>query len=244
MSAISEGLAERLEEVEAYLAFLVTMEERAQHGPPRLDGAHEPISTRQQRILYASVFLQLYNLVEATMARCVEAVAQAASESNRWYPADLSDSLRREWVRNVARTHENLTSEHRLNSALELCNHLVELLPLRVFSIEKGGGGNWDDLSIEAITERIGCPLVVSAPVYSAVKRPFRDELGPLGVVKKLRNNLAHGSISFAQCAEDVTVARLVELKEATVNYLREVVGCFDRYLDGSEFLRPERRPA
>ena len=99
-------------------------------------------------------------------------------------------------------------------------------------------------MSIEAITLRLGCPLPVSASVYSAVKRSFRDELGPLGVVRKLRNNLAHGSISFAQCAEDVTVSRLIELKETTVNYLREVVGCFDRFIESSEFLRPERRPA
>lgn len=244
MSEITVGFEERLQEVEAYLAFLAIMEERAQSGPPRLEGAEQPISTQQQRILYSSVYLQLYNLVEATMARCVEAVAHAAIDNKRWYPADLSDSLRREWVRNVARTHENLTSEHRLDSALELCNHLVGLLPLAAFSIEKGGGGNWDDVSIEAISLRLGCPLQVSAPVYSAVKRPFRDELGPLGVVRKLRNNLAHGSISFAQCAEDVTVARLIELKVTTVNYLREVVGCFNRFIASSEFLRPERRPA
>lgn len=244
MSAITVGFEERLDEVDAYLAFLVTMEERAQHGPPRLEGAEQPISTQQQRMLYSSVYLQLYNLVEATMARCVEAVQQAATNSSGWHPADLSDSLRREWVRSIARTHKDLKSEKRLDSALALCDHLVGLLPFTTFRIEKGGGGNWDDLSIEAMTSRLGCHLVVSAPVYSAVKRPFRDELGPLRVVRSLRNDLAHGSISFAQCAENVTVARLIELKETTVNYLREVIGCFNRFIDHSEYLRPERRPA
>jgi hypothetical protein len=86
--------------------------------------------------------------------------------------------------------------------------------------------------------------LVVSEPVYSAVKRRFQDDLGPLALVKQLRNRLAHGSISFAQCAENVTVARLVELKDKTVDYLREVVGCFNAYLDTFEYLLPERRPA
>ena len=244
MSALTTGFQERLDEVEAYLDFPSTMEAQAQHGPPRLHGADHPISAQQQRILYSSVYLQLYNLVESTMARCVEAVAQAAKDSNRWKPGDLSQSLRREWVRVIARTHEDLTPDHRLESALHLCDHLVASLPISDFSIERGGGGNWDDQTIEAISKRLGFQLVVSEPVYKAVKRRFQDDLGPLALVRQLRNRLAHGSISFAQCAEDVTVARLVELKEKTVDYLREVVGCFNTYVSGFEYLLPERRPA
>lgn len=243
MSALTNGFQERLAEVDAYLAFLSTMEEQARHGPPRLQGAEHPISAQQQRILYSSVYLQLYNLVESTMARCVEAVAEAATESNRWKPGDLSQMLRREWVRVLAKTHEDLTPDHRLASALLLCDHLVASLPVANFAIEKGGGGNWDDEAIEAISKRLGCRLVVSEPVYSAVKRRFQDDLGPLALIKQLRNRLAHGSISFAQCAEDMTVARLIELKGKTVDYLREVIGCFSSYVDSFEYLRPERRP-
>jgi hypothetical protein len=244
MSALVSGFQERLAEVETYLDFLSTMEARAQHGPPRLEGAEHPISTEQQRILYSSVYLQLYNLIESTMSRCIEAVADAAREDNRWRPSDLSQPLRKEWVRKMARTHDELTPEHRLESALQLCDHLVASLPVAEFAIDKGGGGNWDDQAIEAVSTRLGCHLVVSEPVYRAIKRRFQDDLGPLALVKQLRNRLAHGSISFAQCAEDVTVARLIELKNKTVDYLREVVGCFNEYLNAFEFLIPERRPA
>lgn len=244
MSALAEGFQERLNEVEAYLAFLSVMEEQAQHGPPRFHGAQHPISTQQQRILYSSVYLQLYNLVEATMSRCVEAVSAAAQENGRWKPGDLSESLRREWVRATARTHVTLTPDHRLESALVLCDHLVMSLPVSAFDIDKGGGGNWDDAAIEAISQRLGFQLVVSQPVYSAIKQPFRDELGPLALVRELRNRLAHGSISFAQCAEDVTVPRLVELKDKTVDYLKEVVACFSAYIESFEYILQDRRPA
>ena len=244
MSALITSFQERLAEVDTYLEFLSTMEMCAQQGPPKLDGAEHPISAQQQRILYSSVYLQLYNLVESTMSSCIEAVTEAARENDRWVPGDLSQSLRREWVRVMARTHEELTPEHRLDKALYLCDHLVALSPVADFVLDKGGGGNWDDQAIEAISKRLGFQLVVSEPVYSAVKRRFQDDLGPLVLVKQLRNRLAHGSISFAQCAEDVTVARLVDLKVKTVDYLREVVGCFDAYLDSFEYLLPERRPA
>jgi hypothetical protein len=238
------GFQERLTEVEAYLDFLSTMEAQAQQGPPRIEGAKCPITTQQQRILYSSVYLQLYNLVEATMSHCIEAIAKAAKDKARWKPSDLSDSLRREWVRVTARTHVELTPEHRLESALRLCDHLVASLPISAFDIDKGSGGNWDDSEIEAFSKRLGFQLIVSPSVYSAIKQPFRDDLGPLTLVKQLRNRLAHGSISFVQCAEDVTVGRLVELKNSTVNYLKEVVDCFTRYVDSFEYLLPEKRPA
>lgn len=244
MSVLITGFQERLAEVEAYLEFLSTMEARSQSGPPRFEGAAQPISAQQQRILYSSVYLQLYNLVEATMSRCIAAVADAAKESGQWKPGDLSVELRREWVRATARTHENMGPDKRLESALVLCEHLVAALPVGEFDIDKGGGGNWDDDAIEAISKRLGFRLAVSAPVYSAVKRKFRNDLGPLALVKKLRNDLAHGSISFAQCAEDESVARLVELKNKTVDYLGEVVDCFSGYVSSFEYLLPERRPA
>ena len=244
MSALVDGFQERLSEVETYLEFLSMLELRAQHGPPKLEGAEHPISAKQQRILYSSVYLQLYNLVESTMSRCLDAVTEAAKEGSRWMPNDLCQSLRREWVRGMARTHEELTPDHRLESALRLCDHLVGALPVAEFTLDKGGGGNWDDQAIEAISRRLGFQLVVSAPVYSAVKQRFQDDLGPLALVKQLRNRLAHGSISFSECAENVTVARLIDLKDKTVAYLREVVGCFTRYLDSFEYLLPERRPA
>lgn len=243
-SSLTIGFQERLAEVETYLDFLSTMEAQAQQGPPRIEGAEHPITTQQQRILYSSVYLQLYNLVEATMTRCLEAVAAATKDNACWKPADLSESLRREWVRVTARTHVALAPENRLESALQLCHHLVASLPIVAFDIDKGGGGNWDDSEIEAFSRRLGFQLIVSQPVYSAVKQPFRDDLGPLALVKQLRNRLAHGSISFAQCAEDVTVGRLVELKDRTVDYLKEVVDCFARYLDSFEYLVPEKRPA
>lgn len=244
MNILVIGFQERCAEVEAYLDFLSTMDAQAKNGRPRFHGAETPITTDQQRILYSTVYLQLYNLVEATMSLCIQAVTDVARERGRWKPSDLSESLRREWVRAVARTHESLTPEHRLDNALRLCDHLVSALPIDAFDIDRGGGGSWDDSKIESISKRLGLQLVVSQPVYSSIKQKFRDDFGPLGLVKDLRNRLAHGSISFVQCSENESVATLIDLKDKTVNYLGEVVHCFSSCIESFEYLVPERRPA
>lgn len=244
MDELLEAFEERLEEVNVYLDFLKMIEQQARSGPPRIEGCEEAISTLQQKILYSSLFLQLYNLVESTMTRCVEAVAMATYKDRRWYPGDLIDALRKEWVRSMARTHVDLSSQHRLNHAILLCQHLVDSLPVIEFEIEKGGGGNWDDGSIEEIAKRLGFRLTVKRSVYNGIKQHFRDEMGPLALVKSLRNKLAHGAISFSESAGSLTVARLEELTGKLVDYMREVIRCFSEFLARHEYLVPARRPA
>ncbi len=239
MAALSDAFEERLKEIDAYLDLLDALERQVQLGPPKIGGAL--ITVEQQRILYSAVYLQLYNLVEATVTWCVDAVCEAAAAGGRWLPGDLSGQLRREWVRYSARTHVELNPDNRLETAIQFCDRLVQALPVAKWAVERRG--NWDDDEIQAISERIGLELRVTTDVYSAVKRPFRDEKGPLALVRDLRNRLAHGSLSFSECGEGVTAQELRELQNRTAAYLRQVVASFVAYLDGHLYLRAERRP-
>jgi hypothetical protein len=243
MNELYRAFEERKIEVEAYLDFLKSLADCARQGPPKFANVEQVISTQQQKILYSSVYLQLYNLVESTITSCIEAVSTAAVQAGSLHVKDLTDTLRLEWVRSIARTHIELNFENRLRAALDLCNHLIEPRPITDLLIEKGGGGNWDDTEIENISKRIGFNLNVSNPVYRNIKRPFKDGKGALQLVKSLRNELAHGSISFAECAHEVTLSELSDLKDNTVHYLREVVENFVAYIEGFEYLVPERRP-
>ncbi len=242
MDDFSQGFEERLQEIETYLDLLEALEKQVRDGVPELGPGGEKITVRQQRILYSSVYLQLYNLVESTVAQCLNAVARSVIDRST-HPGHLSESLRREWVRFMARTHTELNYENRLQGALELCNHLVQILPISTFEIEKGAGGSWTDWEIEKISERLGFPLYIAPHVRQAIKRPFRDGRTALELIKKFRNQLAHGELSFAECGEGVTVSDLRELTERTSSYLREVVACFKSSIDAHEFLIPEHRP-
>lgn len=244
MEQLGSAFEDRLQEILSYIEFLEGVEGEARRGPPRLGTDGPLITAQQQRILYSGVFLQLYNLVEATVVKCLDGVTDAAIRTGNWFPGDLTADLRREWVRVTARTHSDLSYENRLENALALCEHFVGALPVAGFKLERGGGGNWDDTTIEAITARLGFELKVSAQVYRDIKRPFRDDLGPLALVKKFRNSLAHGSISFAECSENVTVGELRDLVQRTAAYLREVVEAFRAYIEHHEYLIPAKRPA
>jgi hypothetical protein len=236
-----QAFEERLQEIDAYLDFLEGIEQQIQIGAPRIGSA--TITTQQQKILYSSVYLQLYNLVEATVTRCIESICVASAAGGRWKPAHLTNEMRREWVRTTARTHTELNVENRLKTTVDFCERLIQLLPITDWEIEKGGGGSWDDLQIEAITARIGCELTVSATAVTAVKRWIREDRGALGLVKLFRNRLAHGEMSFVECGAGVTVADLRDVKDRTATYLREVVAIFCKYIAEHKYLDPVHRP-
>nr|WP_244981526.1 MAE_28990/MAE_18760 family HEPN-like nuclease [Corallococcus exercitus] len=236
---------ERVVEVDAYIDLVSSIEHSIQAGVPLIktrSGASKVVEPMQQKLLCAGVYLHLYNLVEATVSRCIAAVERAATESAAWNVGDLSAELRGEWVRSMAKTHENLSVESRLDAALNLCNHLVRMLPVRL-SISQGGGGNWDDEEIFRFTKRIGVPIRFTPETQRGVKQPIRNDKGAMQLVRHLRNKLAHGELSFSECGEGLTAADLTKIKDCTVVYLSEVIDCYEGFLTRFEYVVPEKRP-
>ena len=240
MTALTRMFNDRVTEVGLYLDLLEALDKQIKHGRPPL--GDDKVSAPQQHILYSAVYLQLYNLVEVTVTRCVEAVHSAASERGRWAPADLSARLLEEWVRLKAETDEPLNADNRRKRAVALCDHLVAGSPVN-WPPDAHLRGNWDDNQIERMSERLGCRLRISATTNAAIKRPIRDDMGHLALVRDRRNRLAHGNISFAECGADVTIEDLRRTKDCTILYLREVIDAFERHIASYEFLKPSRRP-
>ncbi|MBD3826153.1 MAE_28990/MAE_18760 family HEPN-like nuclease [Stenotrophomonas sp.] len=241
MSDLRIFFNERLEEVDAHLSFLSAMEQSGQGGVPQFQRVPTPVTPMQQKILYSTVYLQLYNLIEATMSRCIDEVAAAAGAGS-WAAADLIPQLRKEWVRSMAKTHVDQAPDKRLVAAVEMASALVSSVPVSDFKIDRGGGGNWDDKLIEKISERLGFELRLSAPIMTRVKQKVRNDLGPLGLVKSLRNQLAHGAISFVECAGETDTTALVSIRDTTEAYMRGVMETFVSYIDGLNFVVEDRR--
>ncbi len=228
----------RRKEIEAYILLVEEIEAETQNGPPRIGVSGATISVLQQRVLYANVYLHLYNLVEATISQCLgELCAAAADQGSPTRAADLAAPVREQWVRFTARTHIAMGADKRLEAALSLTDQLVASLPVGEFKIEAGGGGNWDDRSIESVADRVGCTLAVDGALRSSVRRHVKDDLGCMALVRSLRNDLAHGSLSFAECGANVTVADLKAVATPVLEYLEAVVTSFVSYLVDRRYL-------
>lgn len=226
---------ERRDEVTAYIELIKNIDQTRQRGTFAFAADQVSISPLQQQILYANVFVQLYNLVEATITRCLDELHAAAIAGHT--PADLAPPILREWVRSKAGTHTDRAHERRLDAAVDLARHLIETLPVDPFKIESGGGGNWDDRKIEKIAVRIGCQLGIDSCVRENAKRHVRDELGSLQLVRDLRNRLAHGLMSFGECGADMTASDIEAIASAVLDYLDAVVKGFVSYFNDRAYL-------
>lgn len=229
---------ERLAEIYSYLDLLDALEQQVREGIPQLElnkNNRYVITPQQQKILSAAVYIQLYSLVEATITKCLEGITQSifARQVN---PKNLSEQLRREWVRYVAHTHEDLNDEKRLEYAIKLFEYLIELQPIEEFIIEKNVR-NWDDEEIYRISRRIGLELEISNEASRAVKEKLRNEMGALKLIRDYRNKLAHGNLSFSECGDNVTAIYLRNLTERVDLYLRDVISSFQKLIDGDGFL-------
>ena len=241
VDSLTEAFEERFAEIDAYLSLLDALERQAHAGPPMIGGGL--ITVQQQKILYSAVYLQLYNLVEATVTWCLDAVCVAAAQDGRWLPSDLSVELRREWVRTTAQTHAGLNADNQLKKTVECCDHLLQSLPIMAWKLDRRGGGSWDDRAIEDMTDRLGCKVSLSAEVLKGIRQKIRDDKSALALVKDFRNRLAHGSLSFTECGDGVTVVDLRNITKCTGDYLRAVVKSFSDYITTHEFLVPGSRP-
>jgi hypothetical protein len=71
-----------------------------------------------------------------------------------------------------------------------------------------------------------------------ACVRFFIDDKAPLFFVRHMRNQLAHGNLSFIDSATSLSVEQMRYLQAAVMDYMQAVVLSFAGYLDGQHFLR------
>lgn len=231
MEPLRSALAERVAEVDAYLEFLTAVEVAAGEGNAKVGDS--AVSPTQQKMLYSAVYLHLYNLVEATVVNCLEHLKDAYSTRT---PHELSAELRREWVRARAKTDLPLGDEKRTAEVVDLLDHAIAGKPVGSWRVATGM--NWDDKEIDDLTRKVGLRLKLSASVMRSVKEPkYRNGKGALVALRLIRNDLAHGLLSFVECAGDLVVRELKEMRDRIVGYLEELVACFEAAIATEQFL-------
>jgi hypothetical protein len=57
-----------------------------------------------------------------------------------------------------------------------------------------------------------------------------------LVVVKRERNDLAHGHKSFAECGRDLTYKNLLTTKNQAILYTRQILKNLDHYIDNKHY--------
>ena len=236
MSELGEILKERTSEIIEYLDFMDHLERNARVGHNHFSGIIRPSPT-QMHVLLSNLYMQLYNLVEGIVSKCIEYLITELIKTPSPSPRRLSRQIRREWIKWKAKTDTILGSSKRFDIINDLCDYIINDIPIGSFGINISTEGNLCDQKIKSLFHRIGCEYNVPNDVYRKIKHPISDGDGVLAFLVKRRNALSHGNITFGECGKDKTTSDLRDIAIRVFEYLACIVDNFDAYMESKLYL-------
>lgn len=222
-STLFQDFNERSREVSKYFMFIKSLEQ----GTTKLSiGYNRPktkeIDSELVKTLKASGFLLLYNLVEATMRNAIEAIFDELKSREISY-----DQVRLELKKTILR---NLKKRNPDKICLSITAISIDIVNAG-FDKEALFSGNLDSKKIRTTATDYG---------FSSLTDYAKTGGGAdLLIIKANRNDLAHGVRSFAEIGKDKTAEELLEIKNRTVRYLRQILQNIEQYLLNQEYLDP-----
>ncbi len=241
MQLVRTTFNERVSDIESYFELVKNIEIAISQSSAtfNVNGGLYNITPDQQKIMYSGIYLHLYNLVEATMNMLIDALERNAQAALGGDVALLSESLRSLYVKSVTQPHDDaLSYEAKLARSLSLFKQVLQIEPA-IIKFPAGGGGNWDYAEIRKFSDSVGVRIVLPRNLNRLVQRPIRNEKAPLRLVKDVRNNLAHGSISFKDCGADHVSSDFRALIDIVKEYLSNVLDAYDLYITSGQFRQP-----
>lgn len=218
MICVQQDFQERVDEIENYFSFI----EHVDEGIIRLikrDDSTDAYSSNKQgdivRTFKASAFLLLYNLMESTVSNAIEAIFDEFENNSVSF-----DACRQE-IRQVVLTN---LKHHNPGDIITDLNTIATDIITKTFRKNRIFSGNVDAQRIREVANEYG----FQAP--SADGRP-------LLTVKSSRNNLAHGSKSFAEVGRDYSVADILRMKRQVITYLGLMLENVAIYIDQKHYL-------
>lgn len=210
--------SDRKEELELYYSIMLD-----------LDNPHPTIITlnnsRFFKILKSNYILMLYNLVEACTVSGIMEIYEQLKNDNCTYQ-DVTDEIKEIWLNfQVSKIYGPTTPqtayEKRVKQIIDNItqNSMIEL-DKNAFKLS----GNLDAKRIKSLCDK------------HRIRYVAKDEKSSLKMVKDKRNSLAHGDVSFSDCARDLTLSDLSEIKDAVVSFMDGILQGMGNYYDNKEY--------
>ena len=173
------------------------------------------IDAELSTILKANGFLLLYNLVESTIRKSIDAILYSIHTTSVTF-GELSEELRRLWIKQEGK---NVNSDKIMSIAYTVLENKLLTFKRDCINIS----GNIDAQEIRKILKQVGGNEIENG-------RRLKD-------IKDKRNHLAHGEYSFSEIGKDYTVNDLLIYKNDTKEYLSKVLDEIQSYIDNQKYL-------
>ena len=223
MQAIFDMFNERIQEIDLYFEALKELD---QGNSEHLDAPF--FDSEFIKILKANTLLMVYNLAESTVMGGILEIYDKLKQEGLTY-SDVRKEIKDIWfaykIRQVYDQQAHYNSYK--DKAIEIVN---SILTGEIIDLDRKAtaiSGNLDAQQIRNVCHDHGICFTPEAGCRGGVV---------LETVKDRRNDLAHGTLSFAECGSDYSIEDLVKIKEETVLFLRGLLNGMKQYYDGRQY--------
>lgn len=185
----------------------------------------ESIDGELIKILKANGFILLYNLIEATITKSIEAIFTAIYDDGLTFQK-LSDKIKKLWLNQKAiplKSGIDALSHNKILTILDdVAKSIIDnqILKLKTECIRISG--NIDAQEIRNIAKKIGFEQAKDGSI--------------LEEIKKKRNNLAHGEFTFGEIGKNVSVNDMIKYKDCAYSHLKDVINNIDSFIQNKRF--------
>lgn len=212
---------DRKEEINFYYSIMIEIEST--------DGHIETIdNNRLVKIMKSNLLLMLYNLVEACVVSGIMEIYEDLKNDGCSYNSVISE-IQNIWAKNEINeiygpTTERIAYENRVQRIIQ---NITSESPIILSRDALGVSGNLNAKKIKEICDRHRIRYRLET----------RGEL--LERVKLERNNLAHGDVSFSDCARNLSLSDLETIKNEVFLFIDGILKGMTDYYIGKQYRRP-----
>ena len=224
MNNVQQDFQGRVTEIESYFDFVARVDAGDTTLVSRADGLPSYSAAARDDLLRtfrASAILLLYNLMESTVTNAVEAIYDDLNTQGIQFN-DCRSEVRRVVLTNL--------KQHNPGEILPELQRLSTDIIIRTFKKDKIVSGNVDARRIKDLSAEYGISL------------PAADG-NDLLTVKTSRNDLAHGSKSFAEVGRTFTIADILRIKDKVIAYLTAMLANVTIYIQQQHYRRSAANP-
>lgn len=224
MQAIFDMFDERVEEIDLYFKAMKELDQGAS------DHASDATFYNDEfiKILKANTLLMIYNLVESTVMGGILEIYDKLKQEGLTY-SGVRKEIKDIWF--SYKFKQVYDQQAHYNSykgkALEIVNSILTGEVIELDRKATAISGNLDAQQIRNVCNEHGIVFQTDAQSKGGIV---------LETVKDRRNDLAHGTLSFAECGRDYSIENLGEIKDQTVLFLKGLLAGMKKYYDEKQY--------
>lgn len=224
MQAIFDMFDERVQEIELYFAAIKELDQGATNHTTEAPYYNSEFI----KILKANILLMIYNLVESTVMGGILEIYDKLKQEGLTY-SGVRKEIKDIWFsykfRQVYDQQAHFNSYK--GKALEIVNSILTGEVIELDRKATAISGNLDARQIRNVCNEHGIVFQTDAASRGGIV---------LETVKDRRNDLTHGTLSFAECGRDYSLDDLGKIKDETVLFLRGLLAGMKQYYDEKQY--------